>query len=299
MTMKKIALFQTVVLVVATVWGLSACTTAQRVNQGSVVATRGVQLTEILPVFYDAYYRLAIRADSVVLQFGRQQPGVSADTLRKRLQDSNTALRETGKLVTGMKDHVALLRKYFVAIRNLTDEGLGKNVGASTQQLIEGMVSVREAFSGKDLVAAPVERAGKQAGNFVVVGLKSEALQKELEAHGTTIDAELDLQEMVLGELGESMAGNQQLWVSAGLEAPLLDNYANKRQKLSWRWIDNRIELLTQPEDFAITTTARDAMADLRKAWSELASGGPEQSTLIRLQNRINATRQLLEALAN
>lgn len=299
LTMQKIVRFQALVLVLVTVLVLQACSTAQRVHQGSEVAKEGMELTKILPAFYDEYYKSAIRADSVTLQLVRQEPGITAARLREQLQEANTDLLQTGKLVEEMKDHARLLHDYFVAILDLTDDEVGEDFGESTKDLIQGMEAVREELPDGGEFGFSAEKAGKPSGNFVVVALKSKALKKELETHGAAIEAELDVQEAVLDAIGESMTSNHEAWVSAGLEAPLFETYESKKQTLSRSWIDSRVELLTQPDEIAITEEAKDALKELRLAWRELAGGGPKRSTMYRLRDRVDATGKLVGALAN
>ncbi len=297
--MKKYFRLRAILFVLVTVLVVQACTTAQRVHQGSEVAEEGIELTRILPAFYDAYYTSAIRADSVTLQLVRQEPGITTTSLRNRLNEANTDLLQTGKLIGEMKDHAGLLREYFEAIQALTDDEVGEDFGSSTKQLIEGMEAVREELPdrvGSDFAA---KKAGEPTGNFVVVALKNKALQRELELHGATIERELELQETLLDTIGESMTSNHEAWVSAGLEIPLFESYESKKQKLSRSWIDNRVELLTQPDDVAITEDAKDAMKGLRLAWRELAGGGPRKSTMVRLRDRVDATEKLVGTLAN
>jgi len=296
--MKKIVRYWVLVLVLLTVLVLQACSTAQRVHQGSEVAKEGIELTKILPAFYDEYYRSAIRADSVTLQLVRQEPGITAARLRQQLKEANTDLLQTGKLVEEMKEHARLLQDYFVAILELTDHEVGEGFGESTKDLIEGMEAVREELPDGGKFDFSAEKAGKPTGNFIVVALKSKALEKELEAHGAAIEAELSVQETVLDTIGESMTSNHDAWVSAGLETPLFETYESKKQRLSRSWIDDRVELLTQPDEIAITEEAMDAIRELRLAWRELAGGGPERSTMMRLRNRVDATGKMIEALA-
>ncbi len=298
MTMKMKMRLQALALVLAAALALQACTSAQRADQATDVAEEGVKLTKILPGFYDEYYTSAIRADSVTLELVRQEPGISTARLRNQLREANTDLQQIGGLLRGMKEHVALLQVYFQTIGKLTDDDVGKNFGSATTDLVEGLAAVRAELPDQNALGISVEKAGKPVGNFVVVALKNKALREELEAHGATIDAELAVQEAVLKALGESMASNQEAWVTAGLETPLFESYESKKQKLPRRWIDNRIEFLTQPEKIAIAEKAEEAMKALRMAWRELAGGGPEESTLIRLQNRIDATEKLVGALA-
>ena len=235
--MKKIVRLQALVLVLVSALVLQACSTAQRVHQGSEVAKEGIELTKILPAFYDEYYKSAIRADSVTLQLIRQEPGITAARLREQLQEANTDLLQTGKLVEEMKEHARLLQEYFVAILELTDDEVGEDFGDSTKDLIAGMESVREELPDGGDFNSSAKKSGKPAGNFVVAALKSKALKRELEAHGAAIEAELGVQETVLNTIGESMTSNHEAWVLAGLEIPLFETYESKTQKLPRSWI--------------------------------------------------------------
>ena len=296
--MRQSARFQLGALVLAAALLLQACASAQRVNQASDVAREGVELTTVLPGFYDAYYRSAIRADSVTLELVRRGGGMPPEMLREQLEQSNTDLLQTAALLQGMKEHVALLREYFQTIGKLTDRNVGEDLGSATNDLVDGMAAVRAELPDRNALDIPLDKAAKPAGNFVVVALKSRALREELEAHGAAIDAELAAQETVLRALAESMASNQEAWVTAGLKAPLFESYESTKGALPEGWVNRRVEFLTQPAKIETAMQAEKAMAELRLAWRQLAGGGPEATTLIRLQNRIDATQQLVAALA-
>lgn len=295
--MYEILRFRGLALALLTALLLQACTTAQQVHEGSDVAKEGIELTKILPDYYDAYFESVIRADSVTLALIRR--GLLPDELGPELEKSNTQLEQTGKFIDEIKDHLALLQGYFEAIGDLTDAEVGEGLGASTADLIDGMAAARKEIVKADPMNISVRKAGKPSGNFAVVRLKSKALQKELEAHGAAIEAELELQETLLSAVGESMANDYSAWVIAGLRDPLFESYESKTPALPRDWVEQRIQYLTRPEKVAITTVAKDAMIDLLMAWRELADGRPETSTMMRLRNRVDATGKLVEAIAN
>ena len=276
---------------------LQACTSAQRVDDATEFARAGVELSGTLPDLYDLYYTTAIKADSVTLEFERQEPNAMPAMLRSRLKEANTDMQQIGALIRGMKEHVTLLQEYFEAIQLLTDEEVGGGVGAATPDIVKGLTVVRSRLPARHSLGAPVGKAATPAGNFVVVALKNKALKEELETHGATIEAELGVREAVIRALGESMAQNQEAYSIMALENPMFESYESKRTKLPRRWIDNRIEFLTQPEKIETAKKAEEAMAALRKAWRELAGGGPAESTLVRLKNRVEATKTLIEKL--
>jgi hypothetical protein len=81
------------------------------------------------------------------------------------------------------------------------------------------------------------------------------------------------------------------------LENPTFADYQNSKKALPKRWYYKRLRYLTGEEAIDSATAAGEAMKEMRKAWRELAGGGPEGSTVDRLRGHINATIVLIEAL--
>ncbi len=284
-------------LLLIAAFGLSACESAQRINQADKFAEAGVVFTEKLPSFYDEYYRLAIKADSVTLAQTREESGLSRAQLGARLNEANEDLKRTSAILGGLKEHAALLKQYFTAIKELTDENVGEGTGEATAALAGRLEATRVEFGKGKPFGVPVPEIAGAAGNFVVVSLKNRALKRELDERGATIDAELAVQEAILKKLGRNMIADHEAWVIATLENPTFADYQNTKKALPKRWYRKRLRYLTGEEAIVSATEAGEAMKEMRKAWRELAGGGPEGSTVDRLIGHVNKTIALIEAL--
>ncbi len=284
-------------LLLIAVFSLSACESAQRIDQADKFATAGVAFTEKLPSFYDEYYRLAIKADSVTLAQTRDEPGLTRAQLGGRLNEANEDLKRTSSILKGLKEHAELLKQYFTAIKEMTDENVGAGTGEATAVLASRLEAARVEFGKGEPFGVPVPKIAGAAGNFAVVSLKNRALKHELDERGATIDAELAVQEAILKKLGRNMISHQEAWVIVTLENPSFENYQNSKKALPKTWYNQRLHYLTQEEAIGSATEAGEAMKEMRKAWRELAGGGPDASTVDRLLGHINATIVLIEAL--
>lgn len=284
-------------LLLIAAFGLSACESAQRINQADKFAKAGVVFTENLPGFYDEYYRLAIKADSVTLAQTREEPGLTRAQLGGRLNEANEDLKRTSAILGGLKEHATLLKQYFTAIKELTDESVGAGAGEATAALADRLEAARAEFGKGEPFGVPVPEIAGAVGNFVVVSLKNRALKRELDERGATIDAELAVQEAILKKLGRNMIAHHEAWVIVTLENPTFADYQNSKKALPKRWYYKRLRYLTGEEAIDSATAAGEAMKEMRKAWRELAGGGPEGSTVDRLIGHINATIVLIEAL--
>lgn len=287
---------RTAVLLVFAALAVSSCAGAQRVDYASEFATEGVKLATTLPGFYDQYFKLAINADSATLLTRREQPSVTPERLQQDLSNADADLKRTGALVGGLKEHATLLGNYFAEIRKLTDGNVGEGTGTATADLVERIEKVRGDF-GRDPFGIPVDQVAKPVGDFVVVALKNQALKRELQDHGETIDRELAVQEVILSKLGQSMIGNSEAWMTGALINPVYEQFRDKSKSVGTGWYKKRETYLTDTSAIKSAQQAELAMNELRIAWRELAGGGPQGSTVERLIGHVEATIAMINAL--
>ena len=276
---------------------LSSCAGAQRVDYAAQFANQGVTFTQTLPLFYDEYYRLAIDADSATLVSTRDEPGITAKKLSERLRQADEDLERTGAIIRGLKEHAGLLQQYFRAIQRLTDENVGSGVGESTATLVNGIIMARGDLGRERPFGVPVEKIAQPAGNFVVVSLKNRALKRELDDHGETIDRELAVQEAILNKLGRNMASHSEAWTTVAFVNPVYKQFRDKKKPVARGWYGKRRKYLTEKSVVESAQQAEAAMKEMRKAWHELAGGGPDASTVARLIRHVEATIALVNAL--
>lgn len=276
---------------------LSSCAGAQRIDYATQFAEEGVKFTQTLPHFYDEYYRLAINADSATLASTRDQPGITAKKLSERLEQADDDLERTSAIVRGLKEHAGLLHEYFQAILRLTDDSVGSGVGESTQTLVNGIMMARGDLGAAIPFGVPVNQMAKPAGNFVVVSLKNRALKRELDEHGGMIDRELAVQEAILQKLARNMASHAQAWTTVAYLNPVYEQFRDPNTTLGAGWYSKRRKYLTTEQVIESAQQAEEAMRELRKAWRELALGGPDASTMAQLIRRVQATIALVNAL--
>jgi len=284
-------------LLLIAVFGLSACTGARRVNDAAAFANEGVAFTGTLPRLYDEYYGLAIDADSATLTITREEPGITSKMLSERLRQADADLQRTSAIVRGLKEHALLLRAYFVEIQKLTDERVGSDVGASTAALVTGITMVRSDLATLIPFGVPVDQIAKPAGTFGVISLKNRALKRELDEHGETIDRELAVQEAILSKIGRNMASHSEAWTTVALVNPVYEQFRDTNKTLGMGWYRDRRKYLTEKPVIESAQVAEAAMKEMRKAWRELAEGGPDQATLALLIRRVQATITLVDAL--
>lgn len=276
---------------------LSSCASGQRIGYANQFAEEGVKFTQTLPAFYNEYFRLAINADSATLVAARDLSGAAPERLQNELKKADDDLKRTGALVKGLTEHAGLLRSYFAEIQRLTSEDVGQGVGAATAALVGEIGRVRSDFGQGSPLGVPVGEVAQPVGNFVVVALKSKALKRELEDHGETIDRELAVQEAILNKLGRSMVSNSEAWMTGALINPVYEQYRDESKSLGMGWYRKRERYLTNSSAIESAQQAEQAMKALRVAWRELAGGGPEGSTVMRLIGHVDATIAMINAL--
>jgi len=275
---------------------LSSCAGAQRTDNATEFAREGVKFTQTLPAFYDEYFKMAINADSATLVTARNLPGTTPERLTEELRKSDEDLNRRSAIIRGLKEHAELLREYFIAILRLTDEDVGSGVGAATAALVGRIGAVRGQLGARPL-GVPVGQVAQPAGNFIVVSLKNRALRQELEDHGETIDRELAVQEAILNKLGRSMVNDSEAWMTGAFVNPVYEEFRNTGEPLERRWYKKRARYLTNKSVMDSAGQAEEATKELRKAWRELAGGGPEASTVVRLVGHVEATIAMINAL--
>lgn len=245
----------------------SACASA-RISQFDKFALAGIKFTDSLPPVLDDSFRVAVETDSRILIETRRILSSEEDRLRE-IEASNENLGRRVTLLNDLKQHVRLLRSYFIAMMTLakTDEASGISDAA------EGIVASLGALDGRISAASigglSVEEFIGQSASVAVSNFQSAALNRELRAHASAIDRELDILQAALTVLGSAMRADLEAQLAATERDEVIMPYV-KSGTLPSDWNARRLEYFKRQLDISSVDSAADAARNLRLSFVAL-----------------------------
>jgi hypothetical protein len=275
---------------------LPACTTTVRVGGFREFADAGVAYVDAADAFLEEAGDAAIDADSHVLMVARERLPDSAERA-KNLVESNRLLRERLGLLSDLRLHGHLLRAYFLALAALAESDAPTEIGAATEEIVTSLGALDEGIKRAKV-------GGREVGDFtgVVVeialaGFRRAALERELKAHASSIERELDLQQAAMRAIGEQMRTDLEI-VLAGLETTEIVRPFRDTRQLPRRWPTSRREILKAAVSVESADAAADAAAGLKTSFVKLVEDRLGISDLQALISDIDRILDLIESVA-
>lgn len=242
---------------------LPDCATQQvRIQEVNNFATAGVHFTEAVPEALNASFAKTIEFDSQKLLESREP--LSEQDRKEELNLNTEVLLARAKILDDIKQHVALLRQYFILLKGLSttgdqDSGLVELAGGITEKLQALSPSLAEAsIGGKSLS----ESVGP-AVSFALASYRSNALDQELARRGTVIEAEIRLLRAALSALAESMQEDLEVQRTEEYRDAVIIPYMGEGP-LPSSWIADRRRLLTTRNAITPLDAAVEAADTLR-----------------------------------
>ena len=282
-------------LMLATVL-LPACTATARVGEFRDFADAGVAYVDAADAFLEEAGDAAIDADSHVLMVARERLPDAAERA-KDLVESNRLLRERLGLLSDLRLHGHLLRAYFLALAALAESDAPTEIGSATEEIVTSLGAL-----GEGIKRAKV--GGREGGDFTgavveiaVAGFRRAALERELKAHASIIERELDLQQAAMQAIGEQMRTDLEV-VLAGLETTEIVRPFRGTRQLPRRWPTSRREILKAAVSVESADAAADAAAGLKTSFVKLVEDRLGISDLHSLIGDIDRILDLIEGVA-
>ena len=275
---------------------LPACTSTARVGQFREFADVGVAYVDAADAFLEEAGDAAIDADSHVLMVARERLPDSAERA-KDLVESNRLLSERLGLLTDLRLHGHLLRAYFLALAALAESDSPTEIGAATAEIVTSLGALDEEIRRARVGDREVGDFSGAVVEIAVAGFRRAALERELEAHASTIERELDLQQAAMRAIGEQLRTDLEV-VLAGLETTEIVRPFRGTRQLPRRWATSRREILKAAVSVESADAAADAATELKASFVKLVEDRLGISDLQSLIGDIDRVLELIDSVA-
>jgi hypothetical protein len=275
---------------------LPACTSTARVGQFREFADVGVAYVDAADAFLEEAGDAAIDADSHVLMVARERLPDSAER-GKDLVESNRLLSERLGLLSDLRLHGHLLRAYFLALAALAESDSPTEIGAATAEIVTSLGALDDEIRRAKVGDREVGDFSGAVVEIAVAGFRRAALERELEAHASTIERELDLQQAAMRAIGEQLRTDLEV-VLAGLETTEIVRPFRGTRQLPRRWATSRREILKAAVSVESADAAADAATELKASFVKLVEDRLGISDLQSLIGDIDRVLELIESVA-
>lgn len=276
---------------------LSACATTARVGQFREFADAGVAYVDAADAFLEEAGDAAIDADSHVLMVARERLPPDAAERANGLVESNRLLRERLALLLDLRAHGHLLRAYFLALAALADSEAPSEIGRASQEIVTSLGALDEGIKRAKVGDRAVGDFTGAVVEITVANFKRAALERELNAHASIIERELDLQQAAMRAIGEQMRTDLEI-VLAGLETTEIVRPFSGTRQLPRRWPASRREILKAALAVESADAAADAAEGLKTSFVALVEDRLGISDLQALVADIDRILELIETVA-
>jgi len=251
-------------------------------------ANAGATFSDSAPNAYDYAYEQFVRTQltdiavnnrkaSEAAAAGRPKPVV--DALQKDLEETarNTFQNSMAyrKALSGAKEHAAVLRAYFVALRALASdvepEAAGNSAAGFAEKLKE-LTGLNDKFSvgGGGFSAASLIRPFVSRA---VAAYRDARLRKHLETYQKPVGDAIALQEAMFAAMRKFEVARGYEWVAIRTRQDLATQYADLSKPLPGDWLEKSMKVLTTEPGPSPISQALEAAQLLRASFEGLVEG--------------------------
>lgn len=279
--------------VVSTLLFFNGCAT-QLTNNAEKFAQAGIEFSDSIPLVIDESFKKSIQIDSQALLETRSF--LVSKTIKEKfflLKKQNNALMKRAELFKDIKKHAKVLKAYFIALEYLASSDAPTSVEKATTSLLLEISKINEdmknkltnkAFDG----AATLKEIIPKAGEYIVSGIKTKALELELKKNGKFIERELALFEGIMKLLEQTAIKEnntiQTQLMKNNINMPFIDN----NKTISENWISSRTQIFLNATEISPFTIAKKSAQLLRLNFIAIIKGQLTSGNIENLSITVN-----------
>jgi hypothetical protein len=257
--------------------GSSGCAT-QRINDFSTFAQSGTVYVGTANKLLDENAALAVDETSWQLVFQKRNGfgNIPSSELAATLARSDTAVRTRLTLINNIKQHNALLQKYFGALAALASNDHRTAISASAASAASALQDLHATIL-KTTALQNWAPAAAPLATIIVGQFQKKALEDELKARSSVIRQELKFQEELMSFIVDLQMKNVASVTRTEYSVLVSVPYeAQKTIDLASPWVGDRRTILRREAVTALMQQATRATADLRETFEALVENkGP------------------------
>lgn len=263
----------------------------QRLAQFKAFSEAGTAYADSVTAATKEAGEIAIRRDTLDLIQGRAS--WTAEKRREAIETQDAQMKVRLALLAEARRHAKLLRTYFASMDALARSDAPAAAGQAAQKTVDALSACSQQILGSETFGASISQGVGKLTELIVGHFQKRALEKELRKHGNMIRREIEIQRLLLKELGDDARQHLQVMKNLALKNDYRDPYFSS-SPLPSSWSKTRSELLNAPEAPPALTAAEEAAAKLQDAFSKLLAGGSNSAewepSLIELRIDLDST---------
>jgi hypothetical protein len=220
---------------------LSACSPTVTTNKFKSFAELGRGFETAVDKVIDQAAVSNVDANSQELLNGRKG---NRDARIADLSANNDAVIETNRSYAALKKQTALLSDYFTALGALASFDGESAIGTSATGFVNSLQALSPKLETIEVGNASAGDLVGAAAPLIVSGIKSARLRAELQRNGAIISRQLDLQNLLLEQLAEDIAADQDVLGEKVMLDDVLTPYVDGPSPPGGAWIAKRREVL-------------------------------------------------------
>lgn len=271
---------------------VAGCTSSQRVQHASAFADAGINFSDTLPAAIDAAFSADVANNS--LQLSIAHGSLNNEQRLDAVSDSNEILATKYAVLSDLKSHAGLLRRYFITLKSLAQYDGKTGLTTETQSIVSAL---QELNIGSLSISDDAINTGVTAAVDLIVGAyQSSIIKAELSQNGAAIERELALQQAAIENLTEQTIADLTNVQEDRLVLPVLEAFASDNP-LPAGWAAKREAALKAQVEVEEFKMAQAAISNLRLAWVALVENRLDQSSFLLLLEDVNRFTAAVEAI--
>lgn len=264
----------------------------RRVNQFRDFAEAGRVYSEAVNELTKETGNAAIDADSAVLVAARE--GLTREEREDRLNQHKESLQSLLAVLSDLRQHTMVLRRYFVSLGELAGEDIPTGISDRASELIGELQTISPRLASAKIGGADVSSFVGHAVPFVVGHFQAKALESHLKAHSATLERELEIHRAVVAALAASTEADLEAVLALDETETVARPYV-LGESLPSGWQEERRQSITAEATLSSVGQAVSAADELKRSFVSLVENDGTATSFSELFADINAVLDFIE----
>jgi hypothetical protein len=264
----------------------------RRVNQFQDFAEAGRAYSDAMSELTKETGNAAVDADSAVLIASRdglgQQERIDALTQHKE------ALQELLAVLSDLRQHTMVLRRYFASLAELAGEDIPSGIADEASELVRELQAISPQLASARIGDTDVFTLVGQAVPFAVGHFQATALESHLNAHAATLEREIEIHRAAVAALAASTKADFEA-VMASRETETVARPFVLDGELPGDWEELRRQAITAQATLDSLDQAVRAAEELKRLFLALVENKGTPTAFRELFGDINAVLDFIE----
>jgi len=262
------------------------------VSDFKVFSTSGIALADAIPDLYDGSFDAVVDNSAANLVLKRSD--LDTDERKLFVVPIIDGLKERRQLLTDLKAHSRLLKKYFGAMNALAISEAPSEISGSVASFVDQLGALSPKIKNAQIGNASVKDVLEPVTSLIVRAKIAEVLRARLEQDKDVIYEELDIHSAALNALAADIQNNIEVTQNFDRFALVVQPYVSA-ENLPANWRQKWHASFAAPPELAAMKKAAMAMKDVRDNFKALVEGNVDSDGLLVLLGDVSDVVAIIE----